>query len=108
AEAAAAVGADDLFVLRRITGTRFVHFGGSGRGDGWAGIVEVAVEDEGSLSEALHTGRPVRLEHGGRDLVFGPYYARAAAIVPVLPGVVRVFCSAHGESCAGDRSPTAD
>jgi hypothetical protein len=107
ADVAAAVGAADLFVLRRITGTRFVHFGGSGRGDGWAGIVEVAVDDEASLAEALHTGRPVRLEHGGRELVFGPYYARAAAIVPVLPDVVVVFGSPDGQIDAGDETLTA-
>jgi hypothetical protein len=40
--AAASVGASDLFVLRRVSGDRFVHFGGSGRGSGWAGLIAVA------------------------------------------------------------------
>jgi hypothetical protein len=89
--AAASVGASDLFVLRRVSGNRFVHFGGSGRGSGWAGLIEVSTDEEGSLEDALSTRRPVRLAHGGKELVFGPYYAHAAAFVPVTPDVVVVF-----------------
>jgi hypothetical protein len=33
----------------------------------------------------------VRLEHSAKELVFGPYYARAAALVPVSNDVVVVF-----------------
>jgi hypothetical protein len=89
--AAASVGASDLFVLRRVSGNRFVHFGGSGRGAGWAGLIEVSTDEEGSLDNALSTRKPVRLAHGGKELVFGPYYAHAAAFVPVTPDVVVVF-----------------
>ena len=89
--AAASVGACDLFVLRRVRGTRFVHFGGSGRGAGWAGLVEVTEEEEGSLATALRERRPVRVASGDKELVFGPYYARAAAFVPVTNDVVVVF-----------------
>jgi hypothetical protein len=89
--AAASVGAVDLFVLRRVTGNQFVHFGGSGRGAGWAGLVEVSADEEASLRETLQSRRTVRLEHGGKELVFGPYYARAAAFVPVTNDVVVVF-----------------
>jgi hypothetical protein len=89
--AAASVGASDLFVLRRVSGNRFVHFGGSGRGSGWAGLIEVSTDEEGSLGDALSTRRPVRLAHGGKELVFGPYYAHAAAFVPVTADVVVVF-----------------
>jgi hypothetical protein len=91
--AAASVGAADLFVLRRVAGNRFVHFGGAGRGSGWAGLVEVTSDDEASLRETLQSRRPVRLDHGGKELVFGPYYARAAAFVPVTNDVVVVFGS---------------
>jgi hypothetical protein len=94
--AAASVGASDLFVLRRVTGSRFVHFGGSGRGAGWAGLIEVSADEETALSEALRTRRPVRVAHGGKELVFGPYYARAAAFVPVTNDLVVVF------GCEGD------
>jgi hypothetical protein len=89
--AAASVGASDLFVLRRVSGNRFVHFGGTGRGSGWAGLIEVSTDEEGSMGDALSTRRPVRLAHGGKELVFGPYYAHAAAFVPVTPDVVVVF-----------------
>ncbi len=89
--AAASVGATDLFVLRRISGNRFVHFGGSGRGAGWAGLIEVSSSEEGSLADALASRKPVRLAHGGKELVFGPYYARAAVFVPVTSDVVVVF-----------------
>jgi hypothetical protein len=95
--AAASVGASDLFVLRRVSGNRFVHFGGSGRGSGWAGLIEVSTDEEGSLGDALSTRRPVRLAHGGKELVFGPYYAHAAAFVPVTSDVVVVF-GGEGES----------
>jgi|SRR5471030_70390 len=95
--AAASVGAADLFVLRRVTGNRFVHFGGSGRGAGWAGLIEVDADDEVSLGQALTTREPVRLAHGGKELVFGPYYARVAAFVPVTNDVVVVFGCEHDE-----------
>jgi hypothetical protein len=94
--AAAAVGASDLFVLRRVTGSRFVHFGGSGRGAGWAGLIEVSADEETALAEALRTRRPVRVAHREKELVFGPYYARAAAFVPVTNDLVVVF------GCEGD------
>jgi len=98
--AAASVGAADLFVLRRVTGNRFVHFGGSGRGAGWAGLIEVDTADEVSLGQALATCEPVRLAHGGKELVFGPYYARAAAFVPVTNDIVVVFGCERDELAA--------
>ena len=89
--AAEAVGAVDLFVLRRVSGEQFVHFGGSGRGAGWAGIVDVTTDESGALSSSLTTRAPARVAHAGKDLVFGPYYASAAAFVPVTNDVVVVF-----------------
>ena len=89
--AAAAVGAVDLFVLRRVSGEQFVHFGGSGRGAGWAGIVDVETGESNALSSSLTTRSPLRVVHAGKDLVFGPYYANAAAFVPVTNDVVVVF-----------------
>ena len=78
-------------MLRRVSGNRFVHFGGTGRGSGWAGLIEVTTDEESSLGRALSTRKPVRLAHGGKDLVFGPYYAHAAVFVPVTTDVVVVF-----------------
>lgn len=100
--AAASVGAADLFVLRRVGGGRFVHFGGSGRGAGWAGLIEVDSADEASLGQALSTREPVRLAHGGKELVFGPYYARAAAFVAVSNDVVVVFGCERDELALAD------
>jgi hypothetical protein len=102
--AAAAVGARDLFVLRRVTGNRFVHFGGSGRGAGWAGLIEVSSDDEASLGDALRARSPLRLDHGGKELVFGPYYANAAAFVPVTNDVVVVFGAEGSLSAATDEA----
>jgi hypothetical protein len=89
--AAAAVGAVDLFVLRRVSDEQFVHFGGSGRGAGWAGIVDVATTESDALSSSLSTRQPARVAHEGKAVVFGPYYASGAAFVPVTNDVVVVF-----------------
>lgn len=89
--AAASVGACDLFVLRRVKEEQFVHFGGSGRGAGWAGLVEVSSTESDALARSLASRAPVRVAHGEKQLVFGPYYARAAAFVPVTNDVVVVF-----------------
>lgn len=98
--AAASVGACDLFVLRRVAENRFVHFGGTGRGAGWAGLVEVGSDEPGPLADALTSRKTVRLEHGGKELVFGPYYAHAAAFVPVTNDLVVVF-GCEGSELAG-------
>jgi hypothetical protein len=95
--AAASVGACDLFVLRRVRGDQFVHFGGSGRGAGWAGLIEVTTGESEALGQSLATRTPVRLAHGGKQLVFGPYYAQAAAFVPVTNDVVVVFGCENNE-----------
>ena len=84
-------------MLRRVSAGQFVHFGGSGRGEGWAGIVEVSLADEAPLADALRTERPVRIDHDDRGLVFGPYYAHGAVIVPVVPDVVVVFGAIEGD-----------
>jgi hypothetical protein len=99
---AVADGVADVFVLRRVGGQRFVHLAGIGRGEGWAGIVEVSLDDEAALAEALREERPVRLEHDRRDLVFGPYYAHAAAVVGFPPDLVVVLGAAEGDRITAD------
>jgi hypothetical protein len=89
--AAASVGAADLFVLRRVRDDQFVHFGGAGRGAGWAGLIEVSTTEAPALGRSLSTRSPIRVAHGHKELVFGPYYARAASFVPVTNDVVVVF-----------------
>lgn len=105
--AAQSVGASDVFVLRRVSGNRFVHLGGAGRGAGWAGLIEVTSDEEKPLRQALEARRAVRLGHGGRELVFGPYYAHAAAFVPVTNDVVVVFGSPDRELDGPDEQLTS-
>ena len=78
-------------MLRRVSGEQFVHFGGSGRGAGWAGIVDVTTGESDALSSSLSTRAPARVAHESKEAVFGPYYATAAAFVPVTNDVVVVF-----------------
>ena len=100
--AAESVGAADLFVLRRVAPQRFVHFGGAGRGEGWAGIVDANPDDEQLLAQALRSGTPARVDDGDRTLVFGPYYARGAVAVPLSADLIVVFGQADAPISAGD------
>ena len=99
--------APDVFVLRRVSPGRFVHLGGAGRGEGWAGIVEATLDDDAAVAEALRTERPVRVERADRARIFGPYYAQAAAIVPVSQDAVVVFGSPDGPIGADDTALAA-
>ena len=91
-------------MLRRVSGEQFVHFGGSGRGAGWAGIVDVEIGESDALSSSLRTRSPARIVHAGKDLVFGPYYANAAAFVPVTNDVVVVFGFEQAPESASDEA----
>lgn len=84
-------GARDVFVFRRVSGGRFVHVGGVGRGEGWAGIVELHLDEEPWAMETMQSAKPVRLETAAPQSVFGPYYARAAAFVPLSADLLVVF-----------------
>jgi hypothetical protein len=94
--------AADVFVLRRVAPGRFVHLGGAGRGEGWAGIVEASLDEDASVADALKSARPVRIAHEQSERIFGPYYARSAAIVPVSQDAVIVFGSPHDRIEADD------
>ena len=87
------VAAQDVFVLKRVARGRFVLLGGSGRAVGWGGIVDVTLDEDEQLADALKSGRIVRVRGDGGARVFGPYYAPAAAIVPVSQDAVVVFGS---------------
>ncbi|MFZ2033412.1 MAG: GGDEF domain-containing protein [Candidatus Dormiibacterota bacterium] len=58
--------------------------GGSGRGAGWSGIVDLTFEDEPLATRVHGSSRPARVD-GAREpvRVIGPYWARHAALVPV-------------------------
>jgi len=45
-------------------------------------LIEVASGESDALERSLSTRTPVRLASADKELVFGPYYARAAAFVP--------------------------
>ena len=89
--AAASIGATDVFVFRRITADRFVHVGGLGRGEGWAGNIDLILAAEDLAREAMTTGAPVFVRAAEPAHVFGPYYQREAVFVPLSPDVIVVF-----------------
>ena len=84
-------GAADVFVLRRLAGGRFAHLGGAGRGEGWAGIVELDADEDTIVQQALARNRPVAVATPEPRNIFGQYFARSATAVPVLPDTVVVF-----------------
>src|SRR5690242_16553586 len=88
ATAAAAVGAADIFVFRRITADRFVHVGGLGRGEGWAGNVDLILGDEAHAAEAIRSGGPSFVREVDPVRIFGPYYQREAVFVPLSADVL--------------------
>jgi diguanylate cyclase (GGDEF)-like protein len=90
-EVAEAAGATDLFVFRRIADGRFAHVGGIGRGAGWAGIVEIGVEQEPLVEQALSTGDVVRRSEREPWHVLGPYYTQSVVVVSVTQDVFVVF-----------------
>lgn len=92
---AASVGARDIFVLRRITGTRFAHLGGVGRGRGWAGIIEAALDDL-YLGKGRGVGVPSRASAVQPWRVFGPYWATEVSIVALSDDEVIAFGSSDG------------
>jgi diguanylate cyclase (GGDEF)-like protein len=94
---AAEIGATDLFVLRRATTRQYAHLAGVGRGDGWAGNIELDCADEAHLRAAVAAGRAicVPLQDGGGRVV-GPYYAGSAVIVPCPDHTVVVFGAPDG------------
>ncbi len=98
AAAAAAVGAADMFVFRRITADRFVHVGGIGRGEGWAGNVDLILADERRAAAAIASGSPSFVRESEPVRIFGPYYQREAVFVPLSADVLVVF----GTNVPGD------
>jgi diguanylate cyclase (GGDEF)-like protein len=103
---AAELGAEDLFVFRKIAERIYSHLGGIGRGAGWAGNIELDSREERHLSASLESGEPicVALERTGR--IVGPYYGRSAVLVPSDDETVVVFGSST-DALAGARGERA-
>ena len=103
--AAEEMGAEDLFVFRKVSPEKFTHFGGVGRGEGWAGNIELSSFEEPHFVAAIESGEVVKLAFEGRQRIVGPYYARSALIVARRHDFVVVFGSStdslRGASAAG-------
>ena len=93
AQLANALGAEDLFIFRRISPEVFSHLGGVGRGEGWAGNIELRSREERHVLAALERGQPHCLELSETGRIVGPYYGRSAVIVPCPNDMVVVFGS---------------
>ena len=78
-------------MFRRIAAGRFAHVGGVGRGAGWAGIVEIGMEDEPLVRTAFSTGTVVRRSQPDPWHVLGPYYGRSIALSAVSADVFVLF-----------------
>lgn len=90
--------APDVLVFRRLATDRYAHLGGVGRGEGWAGIVEVSLDSEPLLRAAVESGRPVRVKSDEPVRVVGPYFARAAVLVEVSDDLVTVLGNHQGSA----------
>jgi diguanylate cyclase (GGDEF)-like protein len=95
AEIAQAAEANDLFVFRRIAAGRFAHVGGVGRGAGWAGIVEIGMDEEPLVRSAFSTGSVVRRSRPEPWHALGPYYAHSVALIAVSADVFVLFGSSN-------------
>ena len=88
---AAEMGAIDLFVFRKSSPGVYSHLAGVGRGDGWAGNIELDWAEERHLREAVRGGYAMCVSPHGTGRVVGPYYAGSAIIVPHPDETVVVF-----------------
>ncbi len=91
------IKASDIFVFRRVANARFVHVGGLGRGEAWAGDIELDA-DADPLASQVRVDRPLRIRHQETQHVFGPYYAVAAAAVRPSDDVLVIFGATAPES----------
>jgi diguanylate cyclase (GGDEF)-like protein len=76
-----ATGVDQLIFHVSPTGLSLV--GGTGRGAGWMGIVDLPLESEPLAARVLRSSRPARVETAAASRVVGPYWAPHALVVPV-------------------------
>ena len=86
-------GVDRL--IFRVTPAGLSLVGGSGRGAGWMGIVELPLESEPLAVRVLRSSRTARLENAEAARVVGPYWATHALVVPVGTEHLVVFGAQH-------------
>jgi len=83
--------AEDTLIFRVSPG-RLSLVGGTGRGVGWSGIVDLELEGEPLAARAHASSKPVRVGGTGQPVrVVGPYWARHALLVPVGADYLVVF-----------------
>lgn len=71
-------------LIFRVATDRLSLVGGSGRGAGWMGIVDLPLEGEPLAARVIQSSRPTRLDSGAEPVrVVGPYWASHAFAVPV-------------------------
>jgi diguanylate cyclase (GGDEF)-like protein len=75
--------AKDTLVFQ-VTPDGLSLIGGSGRGAGWTGIVDLTLADEPVAARVHGSSRPARVDGDDEPVrVIGPYWARHAVLVPV-------------------------
>jgi diguanylate cyclase (GGDEF)-like protein len=83
---------EDVLVFER-TATGFTLVGGRGRGEGWAGVVELEDGDETAVARAWHGSSPIRIAAEVPVPICGPYYASHVVAVAVGDSHVVIFGS---------------
>lgn len=92
----AELGVVDALVFRRIGTSQWAHVGGIGRGEGWAGIIDVDENaDELTVRIPSQIGAVHRHDSATPGPVLGPYYATSSAIVRVSRDVAVVLGNPH-------------
>ena len=86
-------GVDQL--IFRVSPTGLSLVGGTGRGAGWMGIVDLPLESEPLAARVLRSSRTARLETAEATRVVGPYWAPHALVVPVGTEHLVVFGGQH-------------
>ena len=95
-------GVEDILVFAR-SGDGFRLVGGTGRGVGWADIVDVRIADEPVVERALRAGIPIRIGAAEPVRVVGPYWATTSAVVPVGQEHLVVFGGSAVQSISSGR-----
>jgi len=107
-EAAASVGAEDVFVFRRVTAERFVHVGGFGQGEIWAGNVDLMPAEDVRARNAISSGTIVLVASDEPVQIFGPYYEQSAVFVPLSPDVLVVLGGVDPDRLDASRKETLE
>jgi len=99
---AAEIGADDLFVFRRVAAGIYSHLSGVGRGAGWAGNIEVDSAEETHVRDVLDRREPLVVALAKPGRIVGPYYGRSAVLVPCEDETIVIFGSASDALAGAD------